>query len=102
MKDRRDEEVHVAEMNLSRDTALIPVTEARGRAHWPPATPQIAAVVAASEAGEWPKVGVLAPVFVNAGGTRTDVFAECRRYLALLRALLNECKQFTPVRWSSP
>lgn len=103
MKHRRDDEVHVADMDLKRGTALIPVDEALGHLLRSPLPPQIVTMpTSSSEEGEWPKVAALAPTFVNADGTHTDVFSECRRYLVLLRALLSACEQSPPARRSSP
>jgi hypothetical protein len=102
MKTRRGDEVHMAHLELARDTVLIPITEARGYAHWPPSASQVAAITATvagfADGGEWPKVGVLAPQFVNDDGSRADVFDECRRYLTLLKQLLEACERFTPGR----
>jgi hypothetical protein len=48
--------------------------------------------------GDWPKVGVLAPQFVEPDGIRVDVFSECRKYLVLLKELLDACERFTATR----
>lgn len=89
-------------LELARDTALIPITEARGYAHWLPSASQVAAITAMAggfaDGGDWPKVGVLAPQFVEPDGIRVDVFSECRKYLVLLKELLDACERFTATR----
>jgi hypothetical protein len=100
MRERRNRAVHTGDLELKRGTALIPVTETRGYVHWRPSASQVAAIAAMAggfaDGGDWPKVGVLAPKFVNPDGTCSDVFSDCRKYLVLLKGLLAACEQVTP------
>lgn len=96
MKDRRDEEVHLATMKVLREVALMPLEDARWRKNLPlgaRARPMMGALLGEGEASI--RIGVLAPVWETPDGGRTDVLSECRTYLGLLRGLLAACEQVT-------
>jgi hypothetical protein len=92
MKDRRDEEVHLANIKVLREIALMPLADTwwrrAGRAPFADVTP--------AERDAPVQIGALRPKFVNPDGSETDVFDECRTYLGLLRGLLAACEQHTP------